>query len=294
MLLATVIGMVLFGLIMVYSSSFIYAQEKTGDGFSFIKKQLVYAVIGFAALLGACRMDYRRWSRWAYPVLAVSCLLLAAVLLPGVGLKVLGARRWIRLGPATFQPAELAKFGVVFFVASLLDRKHDRLHKFAVGVLSPFLAPLPAMILLLLQPDFGTTVMISLVILSLMFLAGVPKRFLAAALLLAGSAGTWLALGTAYRRQRLMTFLDPWADPGGKGFQILQSMLGLHNGHFWGAGLGNGKEKLFYLPEAHNDFIFAVIGEELGFYRHRGRGLRFSFLHVPRDADRLALPEKPP
>jgi cell division protein FtsW len=264
-LLLTVIAMVIFGLLMVYSSSFIYAQEKTGDGFAFIKKQLAYAVLGFGALVGICRVDYRRWAKWAYPVLGVAVAMLAAVFIPGLGTRVLGAQRWIKVGPLTFQPGELAKFAVIIFVARQLDRKQDRIHTVAAGVLAPFIVPLPAFLLLLLQPDFGTTVMISIVIFALMFLAGVPKRYLASALTLAATVGTFLAVGSAYRRQRLMTFIDPWRDPGGKGFQILQSLVGLHNGRIWGVGLGTGKEKLFYLPEAHNDFIFSVIGEELGF-----------------------------
>ncbi|MGK5081957.1 putative lipid II flippase FtsW [Bdellovibrionota bacterium FG-1] len=264
-LLLTVIAMVVFGLLMVYSSSFIYAQEKTGDGFAFIKKQLVFATLGFTALIAVCRVDYRRWAKWAYPGLALSVVLLALVFVPGLGTRVLGAQRWLKLGPLTFQPGELAKFAVIFFVARQLDRKQDRVHTLAAGVLAQFVVPLPAMLLLLFQPDFGTTVMITLVIFLLMFLAGVPKRYLASALVLAALVGTVLVLGSSYRRQRLMTFMDPWKDPGGKGFQILQSLVGLHQGGFWGVGLGNGKEKLFFLPEAHNDFIFSVIGEELGF-----------------------------
>ncbi|MDR3605982.1 MAG: putative lipid II flippase FtsW [Oligoflexia bacterium] len=264
-LLFTVIGMVLFGLLMVYSSSFIYAQEKTGDGFSFIRKQIIYSVFGFIAMAATFRLDYRSWTRWSYYVLGAAILMLALVLVPGVGARVLGARRWIHLGPLNFQPGEFAKFAVIFFVASQLARKEDIVHRFAAGILAPILVPLPAMGLLLLQPDFGTTVMIMMVIFFLMFLGGVPKRFLASALILAGTAAAFLALGSSYRRSRILGYLDPWADPGGKGFQIIQSLVGLHNGHFWGVGLGNGKEKLFYLPEAHNDFIFAVIGEELGF-----------------------------
>lgn len=264
-LLTVVIALVLFGLIMVYSSSFIYAQERTGDGFSFIKKQLFFAGIGFSALIGACRLDYQRWSRWAIPALGISVLFLILVAIPGIGAKVGGAKRWLRLGGFSFQPAEFAKFGVIFFVASRLDRKWERLHTFTAGVLSPFLLALPALLLLLSQPDFGTTVLICLVVFLLLFLAGVPHRWLWATIVPMGLTGLFLAIGTPYRRMRLMTFLDPWADPGGKGFQILQSLIGLHNGRFWGVGLGNGKEKLFFLPEAHNDFIFAVIGEELGF-----------------------------
>lgn len=264
-LLTVVAGMVLFGLLMVYSSSFIYAQERTGDGFAFIKKQLLFACVGFGALIAATHVDYRRWSRWAYPLMGVVLLMLVAIFVPGLGARVGGAQRWIRLGPLNFQPGELAKFAVIFFVAAQLERKRDRLHAFTPGVLSPLLLPLPALALLLLQPDFGTAVMIVLVIFCMLFLAGVPKRYLGSMLLAAGAAGSWLALGTAYRRARLISYLDPWSDPAGKGFQILQSLVGLHRGNIWGVGLGNGKEKLFYLPEAHNDFIFAVIGEELGF-----------------------------
>jgi len=264
-LLLVVIIMVAFGLLMVYSSSFIFAQERTGDGFAFIKKQLIFAVLGFGALGALSRVDYRHWSKWAYPMLGIAIFLLALITIPGLGVKVGGARRWLRIAGFNFQPGEFAKFAVIFFVAYQLEKKRERLHKFTAGVLSNFLLPLPALLLLLFQPDFGTIVMITLVIFMLLFLAGVPKKYLFGALAMALIAGTWLALGTEYRRDRVMTFLDPWRDPGGKGFQILQSFIGLHNGNFLGVGLGNGREKLFFLPEAHNDFIFAVIGEELGF-----------------------------
>lgn len=264
-LLVTVVVMVLFGLLMVYSSSFIYAQERTGDGYAFIKKQLLFAALGFSALVLAARTNYRRWADWAVPVLGGTTVLLALVMIPGIGARVGGAQRWIRLGFVNFQPGELAKFAVILFVAWQLDRKHDRLNRIAAGVVGNLLLPLPVLILLLAQPDFGTTVMIAVVVFFMMFLAGVPKRHLGVLLLAGGAIGSLLAFGTEYRRARLMSFLDPWSDPGGKGFQIIQSMIGLHNGSLFGVGLGNGKEKLFYLPEAHNDFIFAVIGEELGY-----------------------------
>jgi cell division protein FtsW len=264
-LLIAVAAMVCFGLLMVYSASFIYAQERTGDGFAFIKKQLLFAALGFGALLGACRMDYRFWAKWAYPILGGSVALLALVFVPGIGARAGGAQRWLRLGSFGYQPSELVKFAVIFFVAHQLDRKRDRLHTFTAGVLSYVLITLPAFVLLLVEPDFGSTVMIVLTMFALMYLAGVPRRYLLAGTGLAGVACGYLALGSAYRMNRLLTFLDPWKDPGGHGFQILQSMVGLHQGSLVGAGLGNGKEKLFYLPEAHNDFIFAVIGEELGF-----------------------------
>ena len=298
-LLLTVVGLVSFGLLMVYSSSFIHAQETTGDGLSFIKKQLVYAVFGMMALALGTQIHYRRWFHWSYPALGVATVLLAAVLIPGIGARVGGAQRWIRIAGINFQPGELAKFAVILFGAGQLERKFDRLSRPAAGLFSPFLVPLPAFLLLLAQPDFGTTVMITIVLFCLMFLAGVPKRHLALALGLAAVAGAILVLGTPYRRMRLMTYLDPWRDPGGKGFQILQSLVGLHNGGISGVGLGNGKEKLLFLPEAHNDFIFAVIGEELGLLGVTGvalaylyfvyRGLRLSWDAFGRSMDRFAL-----
>lgn len=256
---------VCFGLVMVYSSSFIFAQERTGDGFSFLWRQTLVALMGFAAMIGVSRIEYRKWLAWAYPVLGIAMLLLILVMIPGIGSRVGGAQRWIRLGFLNLQPGEIAKFACVLFVSRQLYLKRDRLKKFSVGIVSPFLVPLPILALLLAQPDFGSTVIICAVVFTLMFVAGVPKRYLGSLFLLLGTLATWLALSTPYRRARVMAFWDPWSDPGGKGFQVIQSMLGLFHGNFVGLGLGNGKEKLFYLPEAHNDFIFAVIGEELGF-----------------------------
>lgn len=201
--------MVVFGLIMVYSSSFIYAQERTGDGFAFIKKQILFAVLGFVALGVATRIDYRKWSEWAYPVLAFATLLLAMVMIPGIGSRAGGAQRWIRLGFMNFQPGELAKFALIIFASKQLERKRSRLHEFRPGFLSHFIVPLPALALLLAQPDFGSTVMIMTVLLILMFQAGVPKKFLFSAVGLAVSGAVALALGSSYRRARVMTFLDP-------------------------------------------------------------------------------------
>jgi cell division protein FtsW len=164
-----------------------------------------------------------------------------------------------------FQPGELAKFAVIFFIARQLDLNLDHLRVEWRRTLPLWLVPLPLFVFLLLQPDFGTTVIVSGVVLFMFFAAGVRPKFLLTALVPVLFTGLWLALGSEYRRARLLTYVDPWRDPSGKGFQILQSFVGLHNGGWLGAGLGNGREKLFYLPEAHNDFIFSVIGEELGF-----------------------------
>ncbi len=264
-LLLITVGLVCFGLLMVYSSSFIFAQERTGDGFAFIKKQLLFAALGLIGMVFVSRVPYRKWYDWAYPMLGMTILMLVLVLVPGVGARVGGAQRWLRLGFFNFQPGELAKFVLIIFAARQLSSKADRLHRFTAGILSVFLLALPAMVLLLAQPDFGTVAMISMVLFGLIFLAGVSYRYLASIIASGSVMAAILIFGSTYRRMRLQAFLDPWSDPSGKGFQIIQSLLGFSNGGIWGTGLGNGKEKLFYLPEAHNDFIFAVIGEELGF-----------------------------
>ncbi|MBL7714917.1 MAG: putative lipid II flippase FtsW [Bdellovibrionales bacterium] len=277
-LLLIVIALLTFGLVMVLSSSYIFAEERSGDGFAFIKKQFAYSMMGLAGMWVAARVPHRNWLKWGYPVLGVAILLLACVLIPGIGARVGGAQRWIRLGPIGFQPGELAKFAMIFFVIRQLETKKDRLDRFGPGILAPLLVPLPGLALLLLQPDFGSTALIVTISMVLMFLAGVPKRYLFTMVAFAGMAGAALLLGSDYRRARLMTFLDPWSDPGGKGFQIIQSYLGLFHGGWFGVGLGNGKEKLFYLPEAHNDFIGAVIGEELGLIGIGAVVLAYSFL----------------
>jgi cell division protein FtsW len=270
---------VCFGLLMVYSASFIYAQEKLGDGFGLIRKQSAFALLGALAMAVAMRIDFRFWYRaGGYPLLLFATSLLLLVLVPGIGAKVGGAQRWIRLGILNLQPGEVAKFALIFFVARQLHKKRDRLNGFVAGVLAPLLVPLPALLLLLKQPDFGTVVMIGIVILAMMFAAGVPIRFLLGSVGALGSAAAALVLLEPYRKQRLLAFLDPWEDPGGRGFQILQSLLGLYNGKFFGVGLGNSREKLFYLPEAHNDFIGAVIGEELGFLGVLAMVLAFLYL----------------
>lgn len=264
-LLFTVLAMVLFGLLMVYSASFIFSEERTGDGFAFIRKQFIYACMGFGAMWMSSRIPHQKWYQWA-PVAIVSVIvMLLLVLIPGVGARVGGAQRWINFGFFRFQPAELAKMIGVTFVARQLVRHQKDLLNFKRGVIAPIVLLLPVMALLLIQPDFGSTALLAGTTFVLMFIAGVRPLFLFGGLFGGAAAATLLIVTSPYRMARVMTFIDPWRDPAGKGFQVIQSMLGLHNGSLLGQGLGNGKEKLFFLPEAHNDFIFAVIGEELGF-----------------------------
>lgn len=278
LLLLPVVALVIFGLIMVYSASFIFAEERTGNGFHFIQRQLIFAAIGFFALYLGWRVDHFFWKKNAYWVLIGTSALLFLVLVPGIGVDAGGAQRWLKLGWMQFQPAEVAKLGVVVFVARQLSVKRERLHTFVGGVMSHLLFILPTLILLLLQPDFGSTAVIALIVLAMMFLAGVSGKFTGSAVVLGTSIVIALVFSSGYRMARVAAFLDPWRDPAGKGFQILQSLVGFQNGRVSGLGLGNGKGKLFYLPEAHNDFIFAVIGEELGFIGICGVVIVFCYL----------------
>ncbi len=264
-MLLVVTALVSFGLLMVYSSSFIFAQERTGDGYAFIKKQVVFALMGSAGLYVAQMIPYRKWAKWSVPLLFGITATLLFVLVPGVGVRVGGAQRWVRLGFFQIQPAEIAKFILVIFVAYQLDRKRDRVKNFTAGILSNVMWIAPALLFLLIQPDFGSVVMVCSVVFALLFVGGARARYLFGSAAVAAVSAVIIVFSSPYRHARVLAYVDPWKDPSGKGFQILQSLMGLSNGKLLGVGLGNGKEKLFYLPEAHNDFIFAVIGEELGF-----------------------------
>jgi len=294
-LLFTVLAMVLFGLLMVYSASFIFSEERTGDGYAFIRKQFIYACMGFAAMWVSSRVPHQKWYQWA-PVAILSVIgMLMLVLIPGIGARVGGAQRWINFGFFRFQPAELAKMIGVAFVARQLARHQKDLLDFKKGVIAPITFLIPVWVLLLLQPDFGSTALLAGTTFILMFIAGVRPLFLFGGLFGGAGAAALLIVTSPYRMARVMTFIDPWRDPAGKGFQVIQSMLGLHNGSLLGQGLGNGKEKLFFLPEAHNDFIFAVIGEELGFigvaavilayifFIYRGLRISWNSLHQRQD-----------
>lgn len=250
---------------MVYSASYIFAEERTGDGYTYIKKQLFYAFLGGLALIFSSRIPHQKWYQWSKLLLFLVIGILILVMIPGVGLKSGGAQRWISLAGIRFQPAEIAKLVGVMFVARQLVRHQKELHDFRKGIIAPVAMLLPMMALLLMQPDFGSTVLLAGTTFILMFVAGVRALYLFGGLFGGLGAAALLIVTSPYRMARVMTFIDPWRDPAGKGFQVIQSMLGLSNGSLMGQGLGNGKEKLFFLPEAHNDFIFAVIGEELGF-----------------------------
>ncbi len=288
-LIALVSALCVFGLIMVYSSSFLYAEERTGDGLYFIRRQLTYAGIGALFAFVVSKIPIRFYRDKALHILGGTILLLILVKIPGLGIRVGGAQRWLGFGSLRFQPSELAKVACVIFAARQLARlaqtsgggqggTHGAKFDFRNTFWVPSALIIPVLALLMLQPDFGSTVLIVLTQILLLFLSGAPLGWLMGGMGLLGSGAVLAIVTSEYRRARFAAFMDPWLDPSGKGFQVIQSMLGLNNGSFFGAGLGNGKEKLFFLPEAHNDFIFAVIGEELGFLGVASVILAFSFL----------------
>jgi len=258
--------MVGLGIIMIYSASSIFAAERFNDNAYFFKKQAIFGVFGIICMLLVMKIPYSFFNKIAYPLWFACLSLLIILLIPGIGTKVGGAVRWLRLGPLSFQPSEMAKLAVIILLASSLSKKDpSKIKTFSIGVLPHLIFVLPVCFLIILQPDFGTSVIILSVFFTILFAAGVPFRYLSLMGIIAGSAGTLLIICKGYRFARLLTFLNPWEHSTGSGFQIVQSFLAFGSGGLWGTGLGRGTQKLFYLPEPHTDFILSVIGEELGF-----------------------------
>ncbi|MBI3091142.1 MAG: putative lipid II flippase FtsW [Candidatus Tectomicrobia bacterium] len=264
-LLAAAALLTIGGVIMVFSSSALLAERRFGDPYFFMKRQLFFVALGVVGMLVLSRLDTHRLERLALPLLVVSLLVLILVLIPGIGHRVGGARRWLSLGWWRVQPAELAKLALVIYFARNLCRHQEKLQDLVNGFLPNALVLALASGLIALQPDVGNALLVCLLAAVLFVAAGMRLRHLGATLLLGLPLLAVLVASADYRLRRLLAFLDPWADPTGSGFQIVQSYLALGSGGVFGQGLGAGQQKLFFLPEAHTDFIFAIIGEELGF-----------------------------
>ena len=261
-LLLIVLILGLLGLVMVYSASGILAGKTHHDSTYFLKKQLLWMGFGVCLFIIASKMQVNWLRDGIFPMICFIFALLVGVLL--FGTEINGSRRWIRLGPMTFQPSELAKLFTVIYLSHYIAKKGERLSDFSEG-LAPALVMIGLeMALILVEPDLGSTVIIVLIAFLLLFLGGVSLRHLLPVGLAMVPLFLYWILKTPYRLERVMTYLNPWADPGSSGFQMIQSYLALGSGGTVGAGLGEGKQKLFFLPEPHTDFIFAVIGEELG------------------------------
>ena len=254
----------LIGLVMVFSASGVVAGNRFHDAIYFLKRQIAWLLFGFILLQLASRLDYLVWRKLAVPILAVTCVLLVLVLIPSIGVAVKGARRWLKLGPISLQPAEMVKLVAVLYVAAYLANKGERIKEFKAGFLPPLLVVGLLSGLVLLQPDLGTVVVVGVVTLGLLFLGGARLLHLSGLIPMFLIAVGLLIWKSPYRLQRLLIFLDPTKDPTGAGFQVNQSFLAFGSGGPFGVGLGAGKQKLYFLPEAHTDFVLALVGEELG------------------------------
>lgn len=252
------------GLVMIYSASAVLAGRQYGDSLFFFKRQTLWAVVGLITMGTVSRVPYEVWNRTALPLVLVTAVLLGLVLIPGVGIELNGSRRWFRLGPLTLQPSEAARLCGVIYLARYLMKKRNRLDDFFRDFLPPMLVIGVLLALIMGESDLGTAAVLGLVAGLMLFIGGARWRHLWVMGLLAAPVLYAMIMKIGYRRQRWMAFLDPWRDPTDTGFQMIQSFLALGGGGPVGMGLGEGRQKLFFLPYPHTDFIFAVIGEELG------------------------------
>jgi len=263
-LVVVVAALNLVGLVMILSASSVLGARSYGSAWYFVIKEALWTALGVGALLAAWRIDHRLLRRVAVPALLATVLLLVAVLIPGVGSTVAGSTRWIDLGPLRLQPSELAKLALGLFCADLLARRRLRLADWRAGLLPVSLATLALVGLVMMQPDMGTSVCLVLVAAGCTFASGVPGRQLgrsAAVIVVAGGLAGWLS---PYRRDRMLSFRHPFDQSAGNGYQLAQSLMGLGSGGVRGVGFGQSRVKWGFLPNAHTDFIFAVIGEEGG------------------------------
>jgi len=264
-IVGTVAGLLLIGLIMVASASISISARELGQPFSYFERQLFYVVLGLAVALAGVVVPTQIWEKYAIYLLGGAFLMLVLVLIPGVGHSVNGSRRWIRLGIMNFQVSELARVMLLTYIASYAVRRADELRSDVRGFLKPVGVLAAAAVLLLIEPDFGAATVLMATGLCVLFLAGVRVRHLLLPVVLAVAAMALLAVTSSYRLRRLIGFLNPWADPFDSGFQLTQSLIAIGRGEWFGVGLGSSVQKLFYLPEAHTDFVFAVLAEEFGF-----------------------------
>lgn len=264
-LLGGIIVLAGFGLVMVYSASAVTSFSRHGSDLYLAQRQAAYLGVGLVALWIGARLDYRIYERLAYPLLGASFIMLCAVLIPGLGTKVGGARRWFRIAGLSFQPAEMAKLVLAMYLSLSAAKKFDRIDRFYIGFLPHLIVSGAMVVLVLAQPDLGTAMLMMGLTLMVLFVAGTRLLYILAAILAVAPVAWWAIVGTEWRMQRLLAFFEPEAHKVGAGYQVYESMVTLGSGGWLGLGLGQGRQKLFYLPEGHTDFILPVIGQELGF-----------------------------
>jgi cell division protein FtsW len=264
LLLASVIALSAVGLVMVFSASHATALANYNDSFYYLKSQLKWMIAGFAVMFALVKLDWRFIRRLSIPIWCATVAFLVLVMIPGFGVSSGGASRWVTLGPITFQPSELAKFALIILAADFLARKRDGMDDWR-EMAWPILPMAGVMAgLVMIQPDLGTTLIICSILLIMLWVGGIRVKHLIVMLSAFLPAVALLIYFESYRLTRFLAFLNPWNDPQGAGYQIIQSLYAFGSGGLFGVGLGASKAKFFYLPEAHTDFIFAVIGEEGG------------------------------
>ena len=265
LLLIAVIAISIFGVTMIYSSSSIWAEYKFNDSFRYLKMQSIFLIIGIISMIIVSKVPYTYYKDKANIILSVCFLLLILVLIPGIGKIRNGSRSWFGIGPLGIQPSEFMKLALVIFTAKYLENNEKYMKSVKKGILPIILVTLVIFGLIMLQPDFGTGVIIVMTIVGLLFISGVKLKFFIIAGLFGALGAVALIIMAPYRFQRILSFIDPWIDPLGSGFQAIQSLFAIGPGGFIGLGIGNSIQKHFYLPEPQTDFIFAIISEELGF-----------------------------
>lgn len=263
--IGTVAALLLIGLVMVASASIGISEKETGQAFHYFQRQLVYVLAGLVAAAIGLAVPTRVWDKYSMFLMAGALILLLLVLIPGIGYSVNGARRWIRLGLMNFQVSELARVMLLTYVASYAVRRAGELRSDFIGFMKPVGVLALAAVLLLAEPDFGAATVLLATGLAMLFLAGARLHHLLVPVVLGTTALGALAVLSPYRLRRLTGFLNPWGDPFDSGFQLVQSLIAIGRGEWFGVGLGASVQKLFYLPEAHTDFVFAVLAEEFGF-----------------------------
>lgn len=259
----TTMILVFIGIIMVFSASFVQSSFKHHDAYYFLKRNIICAILGFISMITISKIDYRFWKKNTKPICIIAVILLLLVLTP-LGIKLNGARRWLGVGSLTVQPAEIAKFATIMITAKLIEKKYDDIKSLTKGVLPLIIIPALFFILIMLQPNMSTAGTIILVTFVMIFVAGMDMKFVGVMFGSGVALFLALALTSEYRLKRILSFLDPFQDPLGNGYQVIQGLYALGSGGLFGMGLGKSQQKWFYIPEPQNDFIFAIIGEELG------------------------------
>ena len=261
----TTAALVVTGLVMILSASSVVAYERYGSSFLFFQRQFLWATIGVVCFLFFARLDYRKLRGVGYLAFAGVVVMLVAVLIPGIGVTAGGSARWIGIGAFVIQPSEIAKLALVLFAADVFSRKDEKSFTDFAHTALPMLPALGVLALLvMLQPDLGTTILLGTIGFGMLFTAGAPLRYLLPMGLVGIVAAIGAGMASPYRRVRLLAFLDPWQDPLGTGYHTIQSLIALGSGGWFGVGLGASRQKWMYVPNAHTDFIYAILGEEMG------------------------------